>query len=155
MKKIMTLSAVAAVGLTGFVLVSNVASAQGFGQGWLRGNGGMASMMSGGLNRGSMSQVMAQALGISQQDLQNQLASGRTMSDIIQAQGLTLDQFHQKMEDQMKAYLQTLVSQGTITQAQADQRMQFIEQMHDNHSTTGTGFGMGMMNHGGGMMGGF
>lgn len=151
----MVLSAVAAIGLTGFVLLSNVASAQGFGQGWLRGNGGMMGMMSGNLNRGSMPQVMAQVLGMSQQDLQNQLASGKTMAEILQGKGLTLDQFHQKMEDQMKIYLQTLVSQGQITQAQADQQMQFIEQMHDSHLNTTTGYGVGMMGSGRGMMGGF
>lgn len=152
MKKIIVLSAIAAVGLTGVLLISNAASAQGFGRGMHNSTG---SLMGGRLGSANMLQSRVQALGMSQQDLQNELNSGKTMVDILQEKGLTLDQFHQKMEDQMKAYLQTLVSQGQITQAQADQRMQVIEQMHDSHLNGTTGYGMGMMGAGRGMMGGF
>ncbi|MCL5774646.1 MAG: hypothetical protein M1333_00375 [Patescibacteria group bacterium] len=152
MKKIIALSAVAAVGLTGLVLFSNVAKAQSFGWGRHQNTNRMIGI---GINGNNTLQARAQALGMSQQDLQNELNSGKTMADILQEKNLTLDQFHQQMEDQTRAYLQSLVSQGQITQIQADQRMQFIEQMHDSRLNGAAGYGIGMMGAGRGMMGGF
>ncbi len=130
MKKIALLGAIAAIGIAGTLVVTNTVSAKGFGQGR-------------GLYRGNQMQFVAQSLGLNQEDLQAQLNSGKTLSAILQEKGMTLDQFHQKMEERMKAYLQTLVSQGQITQGQADQRTQFMAQRHDN--CTGIGLGLGRM----------
>ena len=147
MKKIALLGAIAAIGVAGTLVVTNTVSAKGFGQGRGLNNGinsqNSATMKGRGLYRGNQLQFAAQSLGLSQEDLQAQLNSGKTLNTILQEKGMTLDQFHQKMEEQMKAYLQTLVSQGQITQAQADQRIQFMEQRQDN--CTGTNFGMGRM----------
>ena len=152
MKKIIVLSAIVATGLTGYVLLSNVASAQGLGRSWQQTNNNIKGTANLGDN---MLQARAQALGMSRQDLQNELNGGKTMADILQSKGLTLEQFHEKMEEQMKTYLQNLVTKGQITQAQADQRMQFIEQKHKSQTSPGTGLGMGRPGSGHGMMRGF
>ena len=93
----------------------------------------------------------ADLLGISATEVKNAWASGKTMRDLAAEKGISQETLHAKMQDlrkqQMKANLATLVSKGVITQAQADQRAQFI----DSNTSTGRGFGKGGGRHGGGM----
>lgn len=91
----------------------------------------------------------AALLGISVDEVKNAWAEGKTLQQLAQDHGITADQLQQKLKDyslqQIKDQLQTLVSQGVITQAQADQRLQFIQ---NNQNKTGK-----MGHRGGGMMG--
>ena len=86
----------------------------------------------------------AQVLGISVDDVKNGWAKGENLSQIAQDHGITQDQLQQKMKDirtqELKTRLQTLVDKGVITQAQADQRLNFMNTQTQN--------GMGMMGRG-------
>lgn len=103
-----------------------------------------------------MFQKEADLLGISVDDVKNGWADGKTLLQIAQDHGITKEQLQQKMKDaqlqQMETQLQTLVDKGVITQAQADKRMQVIEQQFAT-GNYGKGFFGGMRHHHG-MMGG-
>lgn len=79
----------------------------------------------------TMFQNEATLLGISVDDVKTGWAQGQTLLQIAEAHGLTQAQLQQKLRDarqqQVKTMLQTLVSQNVITQAQADQRLQFLQ----------------------------
>jgi hypothetical protein len=60
-------------------------------------------------------------LGVSAAQLQSDLQSGQTLAQIAKAQGKTLDGLVAAMVVQVKKTLSTAVSQGLLTQAQADQ----------------------------------
>ena len=95
----------------------------------------------------------ANVLGISASEMKGYWAQGRNISEIAREKGITQEQLMEKMkaarDAQMKEMLQTLVSQGKITQTQADVRLKF---MQDKMKKMGGKKGrMGMM---GGMHGG-
>ncbi len=74
----------------------------------------------------------AQILGISVDEVKSGWAQGKTLFDIAKEKGVSEETLQSKMKDarllQMKSSLQTLVEKGVITQAQADQRLTFMEQ---------------------------
>ena len=74
---------------------------------------------------------VAKILGITQDQMKSELQSGKKFSDIISEHGLTADQFHQKMLDLKKQKLAQEVTDGKITQEQADQMIQGMEQHKD------------------------
>jgi hypothetical protein len=132
----------------GFAGVS-VASAQGF-----FGSGLSADEMA--TRHQTMFQEQATLLGISVEDVKSGWAEGKSIQEIALAKGITLEQFQQKMKDariaQMKTHMQAMVTKGIITQAQADQRIQFMQTVQ----TKGKGGMMGNGMHGGfGGRGGF
>jgi hypothetical protein len=59
-------------------------------------------------------------LGLSAAQLQSDLQSGQTLSQIAKSQGKTLDGLVAAMAAQVKKTLNAAVSQGLLTQAQAD-----------------------------------
>jgi hypothetical protein len=63
----------------------------------------------------------ASYLGLSATQLQSDLQSGQTLAQIAKSQGKTLDGLVAVMVGQMKKTLSAAVSQGLLTQAQADQ----------------------------------
>jgi hypothetical protein len=63
----------------------------------------------------------ASYLGLSAAQLRTDLRSGQTLSQIAKSQGKTLDGLVAVMVAQVKKTLSTAVSQGLLTQAQADQ----------------------------------
>ena len=89
----------------------------------------------------------ATLLGISIDKVKEGWSQGKTLQQIAADNGVTADQLKQKMQDnraaQMKSALQTLVSQGVITQAQADARLAFMQTRMQNASK-GNGRGHGM-----------
>jgi len=92
----------------------------------------------------------ASLLGISVDDVKNAWAKGETLQQLATEHGITTGQLQQKLKDaalqRMKDNLQTLVTQGVITQAQADARLQFMQTQSQNNSSKGFGHrGMGMM----------
>lgn len=81
-------------------------------------------------------QKIADLLGISADDVKNAWAKGENLQQIAQDHGVTAAQLQQKMKDvrtaQLKSQLDTLVQKGVITQAQADQRLQFVQNQAAN-----------------------
>lgn len=73
----------------------------------------------------------ASILGISVADMKTAWAEGKNIHDIAKEKGISDTDLRAKMQaqrqEQMKNYLQTLVSNGSITQAQADARLKFIQ----------------------------
>jgi hypothetical protein len=76
-------------------------------------------------------QRQADLLGISIEEMKADWAAGKNISEIAKAKGITADQLKAKMQawrdQELKQYLQTLVSQGKITQAQADARLKAVQ----------------------------
>jgi polyhydroxyalkanoate synthesis regulator phasin len=62
----------------------------------------------------------ATVLGISADDLMTQLRDGKSLADVAEAQGISVDKLKTDLLAQVKTELDTLVSDGKITQSQAD-----------------------------------
>lgn len=81
-------------------------------------------------------QYEAQILGISIDDVKNAWADGKTMQQIMKEKNISQDQVNKNIKDyqiqQYKTQLQTLVSKGVITQAQADKRLQYMQNKIQN-----------------------
>jgi len=104
-----------------------------FGQGNSRGSGsgmmGRGGMM-GRWNQGTTGQydpmheymvgAMAEALGMTDEALDAELASGKTLWQVAEAKGLSLEDFQKLMLDARTAALEKMVADGVLTQEQAD-----------------------------------
>jgi hypothetical protein len=92
----------------------------------------------------AMFQQQATLIGATVDEVKASWANGESLSDLAKAKGLTQEQLQAKMKAQhdldMKAELQTLVTKGVITQAQADKR---IAAMAIKETNKGKGFGKG------------
>jgi hypothetical protein len=85
----------------------------------------------------------ASLLGISVDDVKNAWANGTSIQDLAKAKGIDETTLQAKMkaarEAQIKNQIQALVSNGTITQAQADARLVFLQKQETqrvaNHKT--------------------
>lgn len=66
-------------------------------------------------------------LGLSASQLQSDLAGGQTLAQIAKSQGKTLDGLVAAMAAQLKKTLDTAVSQGVLTRAQADELASRLE----------------------------
>jgi hypothetical protein len=133
-----------------------------FGQGMMGGRqrGGMGLGMMGGARvdgqYGPMHEYMekafAEALGIPQADLEAALAGGKSMWQVAQDKGLTLEQFQKALVDARQNAFKQMVADGVITLAQADWMLSRMQNM----GGTGGGFGGpgGCPGMGGGFNGG-
>lgn len=100
---------------------------------------------------------LAKALGLTQEQLQAEFAAGKSALDIATAKGISAEKLQADFLAAHKAALQQLVTDGKLTQAQAD-AMQDRADDQDHPCLTGTvtpgqGFGPGGM-MGGGVRGG-
>ncbi|MBI2888652.1 MAG: hypothetical protein HYY10_01885 [Candidatus Liptonbacteria bacterium] len=125
-------------------LGAGVASAHGFGFGF----GSTLAPDEVVSRHQAMFQSEATLLGISVDDVKRGWAEGKNMFQIAADRGITKERLQQKLQDartaQMKLHLQALVNKGVITQAQADQRLKFMEgRPHGGMNMMGKGFGMG------------
>lgn len=104
-----------------------------------------------------MFDAMAQAFGLTAEELQARHDAGETMWDIAQAQGLTEEQFAEAMLQARTAALEQAVADGAITQEQADWMLSRMNQMHANGFGPGSNgcTGAGPAARGGMMGGGF
>jgi hypothetical protein len=79
----------------------------------------------------TMFQQQATLLGISLADVKAAWASGKDLKTLAKEKGISETDLQAKMktarEAQMKEHLQALVSKGVITQAQADQRLTYMQ----------------------------
>lgn len=98
-------------------------------------------------------QAEADLLGTDINTVKNAWAEGKTLSDLATQLGIDQTTLQQKLMDQrqtqLKANLQSMVDQGVITQGQADQRLQHINQQTGQAKNLGEGHIYG--HHRGGM----
>jgi hypothetical protein len=78
---------------------------------WMFTTGGMHTMVWNGL---------ADALGLTSEQLNAELASGKTLAQIAEARGVSQEQLAVALEKSVKAGLDTAVADGVLTQEQAD-----------------------------------
>lgn len=79
-----------------------------------------------GLNFGS---EIANILGITPQELQQELKNGKTLEQIVTTKGLTLDQLKEKLLNVAKTKLDEAVANGKLTKEKADKLLQHLEQL--------------------------
>jgi hypothetical protein len=97
----------------------------------------------------------AEALGMTQDELMEQLRDGASLAEVTEAQGKDLEAFKAELLDQVKAQLDELVAENDLTQDQADDIFQRAEEnIDDIMSGEGCAGGIGSMRHGPGGMGG-
>lgn len=115
------------------ILGINSASANGWFSGW-DGFGGFMSTLTPeemALRHQAMFQKEADLLGVSIADVKAAWAAGKTLAQLAQEKGLTPAQLEEKLKAaqaaQLKDQLKALVDKGVISQAQADQRLQFAQ----------------------------
>jgi hypothetical protein len=110
----------------------------------------------------------AEALGMTVDELSNQLWAGETLSSLAEGKGVELTTVQEAMQaaraTEAKTLIEQAVADGTMTQEQADWLLEGIENGYMNDLGRGMGHGLGMMGfgkHGGGRgmgghhMGGF
>ncbi len=132
--------------LSAGIFTAGVASAHGLGSGL---NGTPTEIT-------ARFQREAALLGVPVDEVKTAWAAGKNLFDVATAHGITKEQLAQKLKDErtaeVKAQLQVLVTQGVITQAQADQRLAFIQAKQakaktkpvtDGEGKKGRGFGRG------------
>jgi hypothetical protein len=114
---------------------------------WMTSTGGMHTLVWDSL---------ANALGLTSDELTAELNSGKTLAVLTEEKGLDRDALVAELESAHQAGLAQAVTDGILTQEQADamstQMAGRYEWMIDN---MGAGAGYGMMSGRGGMMGGF
>ncbi len=105
------------------------------------GNGMMGGRWSGVAGYGPLHEyivvAMAEALGMTPENLQAAIDSGKTMWDVAEEQGLSQEQFTELMVTARTDALNQAVEDGVITQEQADWMISRMAQMQAN------GFGPG------------
>ncbi len=119
------------------MLAASVASAHGFGPGM---DGSPADLA-------ARFQSEASLLGVTVDEIKAAWAQGKTIADVATAHAITKEQLAEKMKAQkatnMKTRLQALVTAGVITQAQADQRLLFMQAQKAKPDGKGKGMGIG------------
>ena len=105
---------------------------------WMFTSGGMHNFVWGGL---------AETLGLTQDELNAELANGKTLAQIAEAKGVTQEQLAAALETSAKAGLDKAVADGVLTQEQADQMLSHMggndSWMLTHMSNFGGGFGPG------------
>lgn len=92
----------------------------------------MPMMAGNGAMHEAMYDALAKALDLSRADLDARVANGETPYDIALAQGLTAEQWQALMIETRTTVLAQLVTDGTLTQAQADAMLARMAQMQAN-----------------------
>ncbi len=135
------LAGVVVAALLGGVLLVGVPAAKAFAVGNQSGRqSGQGYGLKMGQNQGSMSTNVADFLGITQEDLQAARQSGKSMVQIATENGKSEQDLVEYVIGQRSDWLDQLVSDGKITQEQADQRsQQMTEQVKENLSRTEVG----------------
>ncbi len=153
--------AVLVLGLVGFAYAQTQTPPNGYspdggcpaGMGRWKGGGMMGrwyQSSSMGLMHETFLAAIAPKLGISVDALKAELASGKTLWQIAAAKGISDEQMRDLWLEAKKVALTKMVSEGVITQAQADWMLSRMEWMFQN----GRGFGGGMgICHGGSWQG--
>jgi len=134
----------AALAVAGFAFAQQPTPTAPNGPGMMGGRGGG---MMGEDGYGPMHEVMqaamAEALGITHEELEERLAAGDTAWTIAQEKGLTQEEFFTLMSEARNKAFDQLVADGTLTQEQADWMKSRMGTMMQNGYGDGTGGCMG------------
>jgi polyhydroxyalkanoate synthesis regulator phasin len=76
-------------------------------------------------------EVIAEALGITQDQLMEELSGGKSLAEVAEGQGMSVDEFSEALLSQVKVQLDALVGEGELTQEQADAMLERIEENMD------------------------
>ncbi len=94
----------------------------------------------------TMFEQKAELLGISVDDYKAKWAEGQTFSQIAEEAGVTQEQLQEKMQlarqEQLRAQLNALADQGIISQEQANQRFNALQEQFANQESQMWGRGM-------------
>jgi hypothetical protein len=144
---------VAALASVSVAYAQSPTPAAGTGTGWMGGRASNGiSAVGDGLLHEYYVEAFAQALSIPAADLEARLEAGETMAQIALSTVLTLDEFRSLAVDVRLQALNQAVSDGVITQEQADWMSQRGFGQMGARGTGSSGFGS---QRGGGMMGQF
>lgn len=118
-------------------------------------SGGMGTMyewmhQSGGVHD-TVWKALADALGLTPDELTAQINSGKTLAQLAQEKGIETSELAAAMQTALKSSLDQAVKDGTLTQDQADQ---MLETMSNHYEWMINNMGAGMMGPGSGRMGG-
>lgn len=80
---------------------------------------------------GQVRAAVATALGLTPQQLQQQLTAGQSLAQLGAAKGLNLQQLHNAVMNQVRQQAAQAISNGRITQQQADQMLQQLDSRLD------------------------
>jgi len=84
----------------------------------------------------TMFQNKAELFGIGVDEIKNYWADGKNFKEIAEAEGITQEQFRERMmqvrQEQMQNHVQVLVDNGVVSQEQADKHLQFTEKRRTN-----------------------
>jgi len=76
----------------------------------------------------------AEFLGISADEMKNAWAEGKNFREIAEEHGITQEQIQERTkearelkQERMKSHIQAMVDEGIITQEQADQKLQYMQ----------------------------
>jgi hypothetical protein len=82
--------------------------------------------------------VIAGALGLTPAQIKTDLQSGKTIQQIVTAQGMTMQQFRQKVLTLQEQAVNQAAAAGKLTQDQANKIIQRLEQRF-NSTTSASG----------------
>ncbi len=85
-----------------------------------------------GEHKGYVKEAAAQVLGMSQEELKDELKDGNSLAEIVEGQGITVDDFKVELLNQLQALLDSDVADGTLTQEQADRIFGCAEEKIDS-----------------------
>jgi hypothetical protein len=108
-------------------------------------------------------QALATKLGLTEAQVEEQLAAGKSMYQIALGNGIKQEDLRDFLNGVHQDAFAAAVKDGVVTQEQADRMLQRMQNrggygtgncpMHNGQSNQGAGYGPGMMNgNGGGMM---
>jgi glycosyltransferase A (GT-A) superfamily protein (DUF2064 family) len=90
-----------------------------------------------------MVNAFAEAIGLTSEEVQSRLQAGETMWQIAESQGFSDEEIADLMLAAREAALAQAVSDGVITQEQADLMLERMQQMHANGFGPGSCHGAG------------
>jgi hypothetical protein len=136
------------MGVAGYAFARTVTPlAPDFPFGW-GGRGRHSGMMGGWRSDGGyspmheyMQDALAEALGISHDELEELFDQGKTMWQIAQDKGFTQEQFRELVVKARNEALEKMVEDGVITREQADWMKSRMDSMWDWMQQNGGGFG--------------
>jgi len=101
--------------------------------------------------RTAMIEDKAKLFGTSADELSQELDSGKTMHEIAEEQGIDHDEMYAHIRESKEKRFNQLIADGKITQEQADEKLQLMQERHDNGETgphegkmKGSGNGLGL-----------
>jgi hypothetical protein len=142
------LALLAALAAAGFAFAQKPTPEVPYGYGMMgSGRGGMMGGYRGEGGYGPMHEymqdAMAEALGITHEELEERYAAGDTAWTIAQEKGLTQEEFTQLMSDARSKAFDKMVEDGVLTQEQADWMKERMGAGWENGFGAGTGGCMG------------